>query len=69
MDDFTLPYEPETVDDDIENHKRTILHFDIDCFYAQVSKYFLSVGATVQFFQILIKFAATRPEISLILFI
>ena len=65
MDDFTLPYEPETVDDDIENHKRTILHFDIDCFYAQVSKYFLSVGATVQF----IKFAATRPEISLILFI
>ena len=64
MDDFTLPYEPETVDDDIENHKRTILHFDIDCFYAQVSKYFLSVGATVQF-----KFAATRPEISLILFI
>ena len=67
MDDFTLPYEPETVDDDIENHKRTILHFDIDCFYAQVSKYFLSVGATV--FQMYIKFAAIRPEIILILFI
>ena len=48
MDDFTLPYEPETVDDDIENHKRTILHFDIDCFYAQVSKYSLTVRATVQ---------------------
>ena len=36
MDDFTSPYEAETVTDDIENHKRTILHFDIDCFYAQV---------------------------------
>ena len=31
------------------NRNRVILHFDIDCFYAQVSKYFLSVGATVQF--------------------
>ena len=49
MDDFTLPYEPETVDDDIENHKRTILHFDIDCFYAQVSKYSLTEETTVQF--------------------
>ena len=49
MDDFTSPYEPETVTDDIENHKRTILHFDIDCFYAQVSKYSLTVRAMVQF--------------------
>ena len=49
MDDFTLAYEPETVDDDIENHKRTILHFDIDCFYAQVSKYSLTLRAMVQF--------------------
>ena len=50
MDDFTLPYEPEAVDD-VENHKRTILHFDIDCFYAQVSNNSLQKKRRYSFFK------------------
>ena len=38
MEDFSMPMDEEEISSDKGSNGRTILHFDIDCFYAQVLK-------------------------------
>ena len=38
MEDFSVPSTELDLDPNLDDHKRTVLHFDIDCFYAQVCR-------------------------------